>query len=89
MTKGPENVAKEMARVQLSLRDEQSLMNMKTYDADADKDTVSNYNADATQLQCKRKCNAECDKYQKDLSKNSEPLLSLLDLSKHKNQGVT
>ena len=49
----------------------------------------TNYNADATQSQHKRKCNAERNKSQKNSSKNSEPLLSLLDLSEHKNWGVT
>ena len=46
----------------------------------------ANYNANATQSQRRR--NAERDKYQKNSSKNSEPLLSLLDLSEHKNWGV-
>ena len=37
----------------------------------------------------RRRCrrNAERDKYQKNSSKNSEPLLSLLDLSEHKKLG--
>ena len=48
----------------------------------------ANYNANATQLQRRRRRNAERDKYQKNSSKNSEPLLSLLDLSEHKNWGV-
>ena len=48
----------------------------------------ANYNANATQSQRRRRRNAERDKYQKNSSKNSEPLLSLLDLSEHKNWGV-
>ena len=47
----------------------------------------ANYNANATQLQRRRRRNAERDKYQKNSSKNSEPLLSLLDLSEHKKLG--
>ena len=31
------------------------------------KERYTNYNADATQLQCKRRCNAERNKYQKEL----------------------
>ena len=48
----------------------------------------TNYNANTTQLLRRRRRNAEHDKYQKNSSKNSEPLLSLLDLSEHKNWGV-
>ena len=48
-----------------------------------------NYNENATQSQCRSRRNAERDKYQKNSSKNSEPLLSLLDLSEHKNWGLT
>ena len=48
----------------------------------------ANYNANATQSQRRCRRNTERDKYQKNSSKNSEPLLSLLDLSEHKNWGV-
>ena len=85
MTKVTRNVAKDVMRVQLSLCDEQQLSKHE----DARRRRRQRRGTQTkTQSQRRRRRNAERDKYQKNSSKNSEPLLSLLDLSEHKNWGV-
>ena len=52
----------------------------------------ANYNANATQSQRNRNADADATQnatnIKRNSSKNSEPLLSLLNLSEHKNWGV-
>ena len=89
MTKVTKNVAKDVTRVQLSLRDEQQLSKHK----DARRRRRQRRGMQ-TITQTQHNCNANTNATQnvtnikRNSSKNSEPLLSLLDLSEHKNWGV-
>ena len=89
MTKVTRNVAKEVTRVQLSLRDEQQLSKHKDT-----RRRCRQCRGMQTITQTQRNRNTDADampnatNIKKNSSKNSEPLLSLLDLSEHKNWGV-